>query len=506
MLTRVVVVALVVASSLAMPTAGEQSIHEHMPAVSGGPSGVPHFCAQPSISSIASGAWSDAKTWSAGRIPVAGDKVKVASGHRVTYDVASDAALDCLAIDGDVRFDTTANTRLRIGNLMVMEQGSLEVGNETTPVSPAVSAEIIITDSPIDREPRSNADRHGHPGSRPHHDARIREDADVPAPEAGAAGGCDAHSRSSKRRRDGGLEIASSFPTRGSCASRNTRPNRQPQDEQVQIASISEDEVSLTSPLRYDHPGARNGDGTPEFLPHVGNISRNVIVRSENPDGTRGHMIFVSRADVDIRYVELRRAGTHEDGRPRQLASSTPTDAWCGSAPTRSAATRFTSTTTFGPRTTPASGYQFRLIGNAIDGAPKWGITVHNSHYGLVRDNVVYNTRGAGIVTEDGTESFNVFEHNFSLRSGRLGRRCAAQRLRRSTHRPRRRGAGFWFRGPNNYIRNNVAANADAFGFGVAAGRSDVVAHSAVQGRRHERDRARPSPLDHDRRAGASSS
>ena len=151
MLTRFVVVGLVVASSLAMPTAGEQSTHDHTPAVSGGPSGVPHFCAQPSISSIASGAWSDGKTWSAGRIPVARDRVKVASGHRVTYDVASDAALDCLAIDGDVRFDTTVNTRVRLGNLTVMEQGSLEVGNETTPVSPAVSAEIIITDSPIDK-------------------------------------------------------------------------------------------------------------------------------------------------------------------------------------------------------------------------------------------------------------------------------------------------------------------------------------------------------------------
>jgi len=31
-------------------------------------------------------------------------------------------------------------------------------------------------------------------------------------------------------------------------------------------------------------------------------------------------------------------------------------------------------------------------------------------------------------------------------------------------------GAGFWFRGPNNYIRNNVAANGDVFGFGLAAG------------------------------------
>ena len=51
-------------------------------------------------------------------------------------------------------------------------------------------------------------------------------------------------------------------------------------------------------------------------------------------------------------------------------------------------------------------------------------LVVHRSHYGLIRDNVVYNTRGAGIVTEDGTESFNVFERNFSLRTA--GSRDAA--------------------------------------------------------------------------------
>ena len=33
---------------------------------------------------------------------------------------------------------------------------------------------------------------------------------------------------------------------------------------------------------------------------------------------------------------------------------------------------------------------------------------------------------------------------------------------------PGSEGSAFWFSGPNNYIRNNVAANADAFGFSLA--------------------------------------
>src|SRR5207249_3885739 len=61
-----------------------------------------------------------------------------------------------------------------------------------------------------------------------------------------------------------------------------------PQSERVQIAAVSGANVTLAAPLVYDHKGARDTNGAVEFLPHVGNLSRNVIVRSENPAGTRG--------------------------------------------------------------------------------------------------------------------------------------------------------------------------------------------------------------------------
>ena len=216
-------------------------------------------------------------------------------------------------------------------------------------------------------------------------------------------------------------------------------PNYEPQDEEVQIASVSANQVTLATPLQYAHKGARNADGKLEFLPHVGNVSRNVVVRSENPQGTRGHMIFMSHAAIDLRYVEVRDMGRTKMG----VLDNSEFDAngqlvRFGTNQIGRYAIHFHHD--FGPKDTPAGGYQFTLVGNSVDGAPKWGITVHNSHYGLVRDNVVYNTRGAGIVTEDGTESFNVFDHNFALRVGRVGRFCAAQRLRR-------RGAGSGRRG-----------------------------------------------------------
>ena len=85
--------------------------------------------------------------------------------------------------------------------------------------------------------------------------------------------------------------------------------NYVPQWEELQIAAISGSTITVSVPLAHDHRGARDGAGAIEFLPHVGNVSRNVIVRSENPSGTRGHVIFVTRADVDVRYALFKGLG-----------------------------------------------------------------------------------------------------------------------------------------------------------------------------------------------------
>jgi hypothetical protein len=244
--------------------------------------------------------------------------------------------------------------------------------------------------------------------------------------------------------------------------------NYKPQDETFRVASISGAEVTLAAPLVYDHKGARSPEGKLELLPHVGNLSRNVIVRSENPAGIRGHTIFLSHASVDIRYSAFKELGRTKLG----ILNSTEFDSQGGLARTGTNQigrypVHFHHD--FGPKNTPANGYQFTLIGNVVDGSAKWGITVHRSHYGLIQDNVVYDTRGAGIVTEDGSESFNVFDHNFSLRTP--GSRDAVEGNGYSSvlPNPGADGSAFWFRGPNNYIRNNVAADAADSGFGLPA-------------------------------------
>src|SRR5712691_6448379 len=127
-----------------------QDVHQHTPAVSGMPRGIPFLCANPTVTSVNAGAWSNPRTWSTNRVPGANDKVSIARGHRVTYDAVSDATLTCIEVGGDLAFETDVNTRLKVGTIMVLEGGHLEAGSTSRPIAEAVTAEIVITNRPID--------------------------------------------------------------------------------------------------------------------------------------------------------------------------------------------------------------------------------------------------------------------------------------------------------------------------------------------------------------------
>jgi hypothetical protein len=463
-----------------------QDVHEHTPAVSGVPQGVPYFCAQPTVTSVAGGLWSEPKTWSTGKVPAANDRVRIASGHSVILDSASDSRLDCVQVDGTLRFATDKNTRIKAVNLTVMEQGTLEVGTTDNPITPNVTAEIIVADQSIDRviDPAQIGTGIEVLGKISMHGA-------VKSPT---------FARVTREPAQGDMNLVFDQPLTGWMPgdrivipdTRQLRDNErganyEPQNEELRITAVAGTQISLAVPLRHNHRGARDANGKLEFLPHVGNISRNIVIRSENPQGTRGHMIFISHANVDLRYVEVREMGRTKMG-VLDNSEFDPAGQLIKFGTNQIGRYAIHFHHDFGPKDAPANGYQFTLIGNSVDGAPKWGITVHNSHYGLVKDNVVYNTRGAGIVTEDGTESFNVFDHNFALRAEGSGDFAPRSGYGGAAPDPGGEGAGFWFRGPNNYIRNNVAANADAFGFGLAAGALGTVHIPAFKGADTSRD------------------
>jgi hypothetical protein len=214
-----------------------------------------------------------------------------------------------------------------------------------------------------------------------------------------------------------------------------------PQWERRTIKSITGNVVTLTGGLAFSHPGARDAAGAISFLPHVANLSGSIVIQSLGAN--RGHILATGRANVDLRYLRLSNLG-----RTTRLALGAGNQV--GRYPLHMHHL-------VGPTSPQPNGYQFTLIGNAIDGGDavhdrKWGVAVHASHHGLIQGNAVYNYAGSAYMFEDGSESFNVVDGNIAIRSTGVGDRLSVGV----------EGGGFWFKGPNNYVRNNVAANAFA--------------------------------------------
>lgn len=395
---------------------------------------IPDFAAHPTITAVRSGPWSSASTWSLGRIPAEGDVVTIGAGKVVQYDVVSSVKLATVAVEagGQLLFRTNADTRLVAGTFLVLEGGRLEVGTPTQPV--AATAEIVIADRALDTSVDPEQFGTGllvlgkvtmHGAVKEATFARLAVEPKRGDTKLTLAGAVDWHP---------GDRIVMA-PSGGVSMFFEPRS-----DEELVVAAVAGNTVTLTTPIRGIYEGARDGNGHLDFLPHVGNLSRNVVIRSENPAGTRGHTMFMDRADVDLRYVQFKDLGRTTG---EALDSTTFDDHGRVTRVGTNQIARYPLHLhhVLGAPNPTNTGYQFQLIGNVIDGGRKWGLVLHDSHYGLVKDNVVYNLQTAGIVTEEGSESYNVVERNFVTGVDK--------------------GDGFWINGARNYFRDNVVGRAN---------------------------------------------
>jgi hypothetical protein len=442
---------IVVAARVAAPTdAAAQGIHtphDH----------VPDFAATPTIRSASNGDWSSPATWSPARLPAPTDVVSIT--HAITYDSTSgDVSVIGIAAGGVLRFSISQSTALRVGTLLVLSGGVLEVGTASAPVLESVIAQIVIKNVALNTT--TDPDQYGTgllsiDGTVMLHGA-VKSPTFVRAAAEPRAG----HSTISLERPVVGWRVGDRIflpDTRQVPADHWFNPNYALQIEERTIQSISADgrSIALSAPLAFDHRGARDADGTPALvggvalLPHVGNLTRNVIIRSESPAGTRGHTLFTHRSTVAIQFVQFQ-----DLGRTR----ATPLNAnsnHIGRYPLHIHHL-------LGPVNPSNTGYQFTVVGNALADSLKWPIAVHGSHYGLVKGNVVFGgsqLTGAGIAVEDGSETENVFEENFvaNIRGSINPRESGPSTADGTT--PGSAAECFWSAGFNNRFVNNVASS-----------------------------------------------
>ena len=423
---------------------------------------IPDFAASPTIAALASGNWSDPAAWDAGHVPSQADVVAIPEGVELTIHDTS-AVADRIVVHGTLRFATDVDTQLRVSTLHVKEHGTLEIGTEDAPVT--AKAQVIIRDTPIDFQ--NDPEQYGtgllvEGTIRVHGLEKTSFERLATEPLAGAT------------------ELVFTAPvngwmpgdrlflpdTRQLVPGINNGSNYIPQAEYVEVIAVSGDTVTLNRPLTFNHFGARDGDGVLTILPHAANLTRNVSIASENPSGVRGHTLYTERADVDIRYAEFNDLGrTTADPLNSTTFNPNGTVKQIGSNQIGRYAMHLHHLD--GPEQPQANGYQYTLVGTAINGGAelhkfKWGITIHDSHYGLVQDNVAVNWAGAGLLFEEGNETGNVIDHNF------VGRVWSAKTLREDSDSQTVGGVGIWIRGVNSYVRNNVVTN--VFGAGQAVG------------------------------------
>lgn len=210
------------------------------------------------------------------------------------------------------------------------------------------------------------------------------------------------------------------------------------------ITALSGCTITLDRPLGHPYTTGRDHDGVVERLIPVGNLTRDITIRSANPLGRRGHLMFTGMAKVDVQYVSVLDMGRTTIAPLNDVTNHIGRYAF-----------HFHHLMTRGTAT---------AVGVVVERYTKWGYTVHASNGNTLRNTIAYDGQGAGYMTETGTEADNVFDRNLCiLVSG-------GKQFNAGMGHPGGSGADgtcFWMHGPRNILTSNVAMNGEQSGFAL---------------------------------------
>jgi len=388
-----------------------------------------------------SGVWSAPSTWEAKKIPKAGDKVLIRSGHRILYDVSSNEIIRGMQIAGELTFDPTKDTKLEIGLIRIQagdeysEEGFECDAHIATPEKGAKLPilEVGSTAIPIPANKKAVI--------RLHYQEGMKKDS-CPAIIC-CAGRWDSHGAKLDRTwgklgttaSKGDKNVTAAFSLNGwkvgdrivitGSRTHGTQKDKSDSEERI-ISSIKDQLISFELPLEMNHSG--EGD----YKAEVANLSRNVVVESADPNGERGHTMYHRDSSGSLAYTEFRHLGKKNTLGRYSVHFHLVGDTMRGSY----------------------------VQGNSIwDSHNRW-LTIHGTNFLYVHDNVGYQSVGHGFFLEDGTEVYNILDRNLAILA-KAGKRLPKQVLGFDDN----AGAGFWWASSLNTFTNNVAAECDRYGF-----------------------------------------
>jgi hypothetical protein len=392
---------------------------------------------------VRDGRWSDPVTWKDGQVPTADANVLIPKGKTVTVDRVFGVKLRTIRVDGQLHFAPDEDTALVVDTLVVSPEGHLVMGTPAAPIVPGKQARLTFAD-------RGPIDTHWDPtllsrGLISHGEVTL---CGTPTTSYVALA-------RPPRKGDRQLRLAQQ-PTNWKKADRliltGTRLGAK-EDEDLTILDISGSEVTVR-PLSYSHPVP-----APDLSVYVANVSRNVILESENRAEIRrrGHVMLMHSPRVAIAHVAFNDLGRTDkrtpindprlDDRQRLIAGS-------GSNPRGRYAVHFHRTGT--DRHSPPA----QVRGSAVVNSPGWGFVNHSGHV-VFEDNVAFNVTGAAFVTEAGDE-IGAFRRNLAIYSVGSGEDVDG---RRKVQDFGHEGDGFWFQGGGVAVEQNIAAGQAQTGF-----------------------------------------
>lgn len=401
------------------------------------------------VRSARSGSWFAEATWEGGKVPAAGARVQIQSGHTVLYDGKSATAIRMIHVAGKLAFVPDRDTLLNVGLIKIQpgddasENGfdcdahvpleaaarvrpTLELGSAERPVEAGHTAIIrLVYFDGMDKEScpaivccGGRMEFHGAPMNR----TWVKLGAGVRAGDKQVR-----LAQPVTGWRVGDLVIVTAT-TRQSKQRQTFRPSTRDatQTEERIIQSLDGDTLVLDRPLAYEH----KADGA--YRAEVANLSRNVVIESADSSERRGHTMYHRSSGGSISYAEFRHLGKENVLGKYSLHFHLVGSTMRGSS----------------------------VVGASIwDSDNRW-LTIHGTNYLVVRDCVGYQSKGHGFFFEDGTEVYNVLDRNLAVQA------FAARPLPKQVLPfDKNDGAGFWWANSRNAFIHNVACECDEYGY-----------------------------------------